>query len=213
MQRRRRKSYGRRGLARSGRVVGSREGVSSSTAAGLEAVASANLRAAADVIVVARASPFWGETDRCFRRNRRDPNASPPPIPLKARVPRVKRETACAHYRVRRPVLPVLARSGWAVLRRLVVLLVGASCAAAMIVLSHRRPLGRDSEVSCFERALPHTAALFKPHLLRFADPPAPCARCGSTRPEKLCAAAAVASHLGELQHRPSLSLVVMSRR
>ena len=43
MQRRRRESYGQRGLARSGRVVGSREGVSSSTAAGLEAVASANL--------------------------------------------------------------------------------------------------------------------------------------------------------------------------
>ena len=43
MQRRRRESYGRRGLARSGRIVGSREGVSSSTAAGLEAVASANL--------------------------------------------------------------------------------------------------------------------------------------------------------------------------
>ena len=37
MQRRRMESYGRRGLARSGRVVGSREGVSSSTAAGLEA--------------------------------------------------------------------------------------------------------------------------------------------------------------------------------
>ena len=43
MQRRRRESYGRRGLARSGRVVGSREGFSSSTATGLEAVACANL--------------------------------------------------------------------------------------------------------------------------------------------------------------------------
>ena len=42
MQRRRRESYGRRGLARSGRVVGSREGVSSSAAAGLVAGASAN---------------------------------------------------------------------------------------------------------------------------------------------------------------------------
>ena len=37
-----RESYGRHGLARSGRVVGSREGDSSSTAAGLVAVASAN---------------------------------------------------------------------------------------------------------------------------------------------------------------------------
>ena len=43
MQRRRRESYGRRGLARSGQVIGSHEGVSSSTAAGLEAVASGNL--------------------------------------------------------------------------------------------------------------------------------------------------------------------------
>ena len=43
MQRRRKESCGRRGLARSGRVVGSRAGDSSSTAAGLEAVASANL--------------------------------------------------------------------------------------------------------------------------------------------------------------------------
>ena len=43
MQRRRRGSCGRRGLVRSGRVVGSREGDSSSTAFGLMAVASANL--------------------------------------------------------------------------------------------------------------------------------------------------------------------------
>ena len=42
MQRRRRGSYGRRGLARSGRIVGSRDGDSSLTAAGLVAVASAN---------------------------------------------------------------------------------------------------------------------------------------------------------------------------
>ena len=75
--------------------------------------ARAAVLAAADVIVVARALPSSGEADRCFRRNRRDPNSSPPPIPLKARVPRVERETACAHYRARRPVLlSVLARSG-----------------------------------------------------------------------------------------------------
>ena len=42
MQRRRRETYGRHGLVRSGRIIGSREGDRSSAAAGLVAVASAN---------------------------------------------------------------------------------------------------------------------------------------------------------------------------